>query len=149
MDYAFWLAERFSFVQNLRFTNYVTLLNFPCPCWHFQYFPRGELFSQGASHMFLLLLVCFCSLFTCIYVVYLCVCCFFQSYRKWRQNTRNYLRFSFFLSFFLRFLVCTCTWHVFPLSLSSSLAIFPNPLLQRGCGQRKCSSMGPSLGLIW
>lgn len=153
MDYPFCLTERLSFVQNLRLTSYVTLLNFLPLSWVFV-----DIFSifQKGSCLPGVLATC-SSIFQYVFAPhsreftwFICVCGFvFFSLTESKGRTLEITQdFLFSSHSFFPFLVCACTCHVFPLSLSSSLALFPNPLLQRGCGQKKCSSMGPSLGLI-
>lgn len=154
MYYAFCLTERLSFVQNLKLTSYVTLLNFLPLSWVFvdifsifqkeSCFPRVP--ATCSSSFQYVFAPCSCA-FT--WFIYVCVFVLFSLTENKGRTLEITWDFLFSSHSFFPFLVCTCTCHVFPLSLSSSLAIFPNPLLQRGCGQRKCSSMGPSLGLMW
>lgn len=153
----FSVTETLSFVQNPRLNQLWYVAKFPAvvlSLWLIHFFPKGDFFSQGTRHMFLLLPPYFCSLITA-FAWFVCVVFFFllsltENKGRTLEITRNFLflPLSFWFSVFL-LLVCPCTCNRFLISFAFFFAIFQSLATLKGFEQRKCSSTGPSLGLIW
>lgn len=149
----FCLTESLSFVQNPGLTSYQTLLDFLLLSWVFDFFSifQKDFFFQGASRMFFVLPLYFCS-FVTAFAWFICVFVLLsltEDKGRALEITRDFL-FSLSVSVFLSFFF----WCALHLSQVPYLFCFLLCHLQslptlKGCEQRKCSSMGPSLGLMW